>query len=231
MPPLGLTPTPAPAAAEVDATAWIAPDEAQRARQLQTAAAMMETEGLTLKWKTTADLKKLGLDNHTAIMAKQGVAAKGGGQAAALRAIDDRIRLVVPELRNLMEKKFKAAYQSYYEEFGFVRAGKNWQLPDDREIRADKIENLLLPALTTHGMQDDADTGTGVWEAISDDLNQALGRSTTTKRTRSTHVATTTPQGEEVLLALRSIVHLVKANYPLAPEKMLRAFGFLKESN
>lgn len=192
---------------------------------------MMATEGLTVKWKATADLQQLGLDNHAAIMAKRGVAAKGGGQAAALRAIDERIQVVVPELRNLLEKKFKADYQAYYEEFGFVRSGKNWELPDDRDTRADNLENLLLPALTTYGMQADSDTGTAVWEAISDDLNAALGRSSSTKRTRSTLVAATSPQGADVLLALQCIVHLVKANYPQAPDKMLRAFGFLKESN
>lgn len=233
MPPPGTTPTPSVADddAETDATAWIATDEAQRAKQLQTAVAVMISEGLTTKWKTTAELQQLADDNHAAIMAKQQVAAKGGGLAATLRDIDARINVVVPELRNLMEKKFKKAYASYYEEFGFVRSGKNWELPDDRDIRADKIEELLIPALTTHGMQDDADTGTAVWQAISDDLNKALGRSIKGKQDHSTQVAVTTPQGLEVLMALRCIVHLVKGNYPLAPEKMLRAFGFLKESN
>ena len=137
----------------------------------------------------------------------------------------------MPELRALLKKKFKDAYQSRYEEFGFVRSGKNWDLPDDRDIRADNISNLLLPALTTHGLQADPDSGTAVWSAIATDLAQALGRSSNTKRDRSTHVAATTPQGRDVEVALQCLVHLVRANYPQAPEKMLRAFGFLRESN
>ena len=228
MPAPGATPTPS---AEPDTTAWVARDEAQRAKQLQTATAKMVSEDVKLKWTTTADLQQLADDSHTAIMAKQGVAASGGGQAATLRAIDERISKVVPELRGLLKKKFKDDYQAYYEEFGFVRSGKNWELPDDRDLRANKIENLLLPALTRHGMQADADSGTAVWQAISTDLKAALGTSIGTKQNRATYVAATTPQGEKVETALRCIVHLVRANYPEAPEKMLRAFGFLKESN
>ena len=228
MPAPGATPTPS---AEPDTTAWVARDEAQRAKQLQTATAKMVSEDVKLKWTTTADLQQLADDSHTAIMAKQGVAASGGGQTATLRAIDERISKVVPELRGLLKKKFKDDYQAYYEEFGFMRSGKNWELPVDRDLRANKIENLLLPALTRYGMQADVDSGTAVWQTISTDLKAALGTSIGTKQNRATYVAATTPQGEKVETALRCIVHLVRANYPDAPEKMLRAFGFLKESN
>ncbi len=124
---------------------------------------MLTTEGLTLKWTTPAALQTPADDNHAALMAKQGIAAGGGGKAAELRALNARITQVVPELRALLKKKFKGEYQAYYAEFGFVRSGKNWGLPDDRDTRADNIENRLLPALTTHGMQADADSGTAIW--------------------------------------------------------------------
>ncbi len=52
-----------------------------------------------------------------------------------------------------------------------------------------------------------------------------------TPSARATHVAATTPQGRAIEVALQYLVHLRRANYPDAPDKLLRAFGFLRESN
>ena len=216
---------------QVDPIAWIARDELQRAQQLQKAGLRLEADGERLRWITHPAIAQLAADNLAAITAKRQTAALQPGQTITLENVDEQTDAATSELRVLMKKKLKDDYQRYYSTFGFVASGKNWILPHDRDKRAVAIRDLLLPALLTHGLGADTDTGTAVWQAIFDALAPALTLADTTKRARTEQVATTTPQNGQVEKVLRAIIHLVKAQWPDGWEAMLRVYGFVRESN
>ena len=226
-------PTPPPGGDddETTATAWIARDELQRAQQLEKAGARLEADGERLRWITHPETRQLATDNLAAITAKRQTAAQRPGQTITLENVDAQTDTAASELRALMKKKIKTDYQRYYPTFGFVQSGKNWVLPFDRDQRAVAIRDLLLPALLTHGMGADPDTGTAVWQGILGVLAPALTTADATKRGRTEQVATTTPQSAKVEKALRAIIHLVKAQWPDEWEAMLRVYGFVRESN
>lgn len=98
------------------------------------------------------EIDELAADNEAAITAKRQVAAQRPDQTVTLENVDETCDTLVPELRLLLEKKFKKDYQRYYKEFGFVTSGKNWILPIDRDTRRDNIRDLLRPALLKYGM-------------------------------------------------------------------------------
>ena len=220
-----------PSAEEVDATAWIASDELQRAQQLQKAVIRLEADGERLRWITHPEINSLASEALTAITAKRQTAALRPGQTITLENVDEQTAATTSELRTLMKKKLKEDYQRHYPAFGFVASGKNWILPLDRDKRAVAIRDLLLPALHAHEMEADADAGAAIWQAILDILTIALTTADTTKRTRTEQVAVTTPQAARVEKVLRAIIHLVKAQWPDEAEAMLRVYGFVRESN
>lgn len=73
--------------------------------------------------------------------------------------------------------------------------------------------------------------GDAKWAAVEAALTTGLGTADTTKRDWSGRVILTGEQGEKVIKVLRAIIHLVKAQWPDDWEKMLRVYGFLRESN
>ena len=134
------------------------------------------------------------------------------------------------ELRGLLKKKFKAGYEAYYPQFGLVKSGTDWKLPYDHDDLITALREKLLPALRTHGFENDADTGTAVWEPLLAQLDTAQTTAQKTDATRSEAKTTTDPQDAKTEKALRCIVHLLEAHHPDDWEQVLRAWGWRKTS-
>lgn len=226
-------PIPPPADNDPDSqsTPWLPGDELQRAQVLKKANAQLRNDNEKLRWITHDEIDQLAADNEAAITVKRQVAAQRPDQTVTLENVDATCAVLVPELRILLEKKFKKDYRRYYKEFGFVLSNRNWILPYDRDTRRDNIRDLLRPALAKYGMAADVDTGDAKWAAVEAALTTGLNTADTTKRDHSGRVIVTGAQGEKVIKVLRAIIHLVKAQWPDDWEKMLRVYGFLRESN
>lgn len=225
------SPAPAPVADDAQTTPWLPGDELQRALVLQKAGAQLRADDEKLRWITNDEIEQLAADNLAAITAKRQVAAQRPNLTVTLENADAACDALVPELRLLLKKKFKKEYDRYYPEFGFVPSGKNWILPIDRDQRLANIRDLLRPALTKYQLAADADAGDARWAAIQTALEGGLTSADTRKRDHTGHVLLTGEQGERVIKVLRAIIHLVKAQWPDDWEKMLRVYGFLRESN
>jgi|GEM_PF-4037052 len=217
-------PTPDPA----NHIGWIAPTEAGRAEQLLDAHPHLVTEKLELRWFKNDQLLTHATAQKTAVSNKTTLATQRPAQTRAIKTAVQGMSKPLTELRGVMKKKFKEKYEAYYPQFGLVKTGKNWQLPEDHDVLVDNLRNLLIPALTTHGFAQDSDTGTAIWQPLLDALDTANTGADETDASRSKAVGNTTPQDELATKALRALVHLAQAQFPDTWEAVLRSWGWRK---
>ncbi len=221
-------PTPAPEAPQ--RVAWIAPDEAGRARQLLDTYPHLVSANKELDWLPNAELERHAQDHVATTAVKAGLAATRPAETEKLKAVVRDTSTPLTELRGVLKKKFKDAYQSYYPQFGLRLESKNWDLPDDRDDLEIALRDFLIPALTTYGFQDDPDTGTAVWAPLLARLTTSLDAAGRIDINRSTAVGEATPLDEKTDKALRCLFHLALAHYPDTWESVLRGWGWRKTS-
>ena len=218
------TPAPAPAA-DVNSVGWIAPTETGRAQQLHDAHPHLVAANLELRWFLNALLLTTATAQATALSGKSTLKAQRPALTQDMKDAVVAMRKPLSELRMVMKKKFKENYQSYYPQFGLVNSGGDWILPVDHDDLVDNLRDMLLPKLTEHGFDQDADTGTAVWQPLLTKLTGAHTAAAGTDSARSTAKITTDPQDALIEKALRALVHLAQAQFPDNWEDVLRGWA------
>ena len=221
---------PAPAAPEPSTKSWIAPTELGRAQQLKATHPHLLAASYELGWYPNATLLSEATAQETAILAKGNAAVLRPALTQTKQAAVQAMSQPLTELRALVKKKYKAAYEGYYPQFGLVHSGKNWVLPYDHDDLIIALRTKLLPALLTHGFDQDADTGTAVWQPLLHALDDTQTKALKIDATRSGAKTTTDPQDAKTTKALRCLVHLVQAHHPDDWEGVLRTWGWRKTS-
>jgi hypothetical protein len=222
-----LTATPA---AAINSVGWIAPTEAGRAQQLLDAHPHLVADNLELRWFLNARLLTTATAQGTALSGKSTLKAQRPAQTQAMKKAVIGMRKPLSELRGVIKKKFKEDYEAYYPQFGLVLSAGDWKLPIDHDVLVENLKTKLLPKLIEHGFDQDADTGTAVWQPLLDQLAGANTAAAGTDAARSTAKITTDPQDELIEKALRALVHLVQAQFPDNWEDVLRGWGWRKSS-
>lgn len=221
-------PTPSTPAPEPTTKGWIASTELGRAQQLLGTAPHLVAAGYSLAWYPTAALQAEAAAQEKALLGKSTATSQRPVLTQTKQAAVKAMSQPLTELRGVLKKKFKEGYEAYYPQFGLTKSGKNWILPTDHDDLIVALREKLLPALKTYGFDQDADTGTAVWQPLLDALSTAQTTALQTDATRSTTKATTDPQDAKTEKALRCIVHLLQAHHPDDWEQMLRSWGWRK---
>jgi hypothetical protein len=226
------TPIPSPVADlhEPIVKSWIAPTEAERAQQLLDTHAHLLAAGHELGWLPNDRLLAHATRHRAGVGSKDQLRGQRPIHTMDMEKVIEHLSQPLTELRVVMKKKFKAAYEAHYPEFGLEKIGKNWRLPIDHEDLIDSLEKFLLPALRAHGFDQDPDTGTAVWQPLLDQLKASHTDAMSTDESRSALVGETNPQDEQTTKALRAIYHLAQAHFPDTWEETLRSWGWRKTS-
>jgi hypothetical protein len=118
----------------------------------------------------------------------------------------------------------------YYGEFGIVKIGTGYTLPNDRGKRAEALLKLVK-ALNNpkHGLKD-GKYGHAFWKKISDEYNELQEQVEKDKGTRSGEVGGKNQYREDAEDIFVAILLLIEANYPKTYKAERRKFGVLKES-
>lgn len=222
--------SPTPPAATSTSKGWVAPTETGRAQQLLDAYPHLVTQKLELRWFDNPTLLVHATAQLAAIGTKGAAADQRPAQTEAKKQAIAAMRTPLTELRGVLKKKFKDAYEGYYPQFGLVHNGQSWQLPKDHDELIGALRDKLLPALAQHGFAADADTGTAVWQPLLDKLNTAHTAALGFDAARSQAVGTTGPQDAQTDKALRALLHLAQSQFPDTWEDELRAWGWRKTS-
>lgn len=228
-----MTDQPTPGATPDDAgnpVSWIAPTEAQRAKQLLDTHPHLVVINKELDWLPNDKLLSHAQQHVTLTDTKGQLAANRPSQTGALKRVVNDTSTPLTELRGVIKKKFKKAYEEYYPKFGLTKIGKNWDLPNDRDDLEIALRDYLIPALTTYGFQDDPDTGTAVWQPLLTRLSVGLDAAADTDEARSVAVGEATPLDGTTEKALRCLYHLALAHFPETWESVLRGWGWRKTS-
>lgn len=195
---------------------------------------------LTLLWLTQPAYSTALADFGLNLSDKRRIAAERSPNVQRLIELDDVADDALPYLKNYINEEAgsKAKGNARYAAHGMVLVGKKtkrMELAADRQERVKGVQ-MLLDKLNTGGEDGkplsyaDRKYGTAFWQAWLDEYQPMVGKSDDAAGTVSYKVSKKDEAKRTVVKALRTIIYLLKVNYPDTFEAELRQWGFRKES-
>ena len=128
---------------------------------------------------------------------------------------------------DLMEKYGRTEAPVYYPQFGIVRHGKIYIIPQDHNQRNEAL-GMLKAALITHGLGGNK-YGSAFWNPICEQYDNLMKQALETDSSVSSMVGNKQQMKAELKRALNALIFIIKANYPDTYKNVLREWGFQKE--
>ena len=131
-------------------------------------------------------------------------------------------------VKDAISLKFgRANRTAHYADFGIIHYKKKWILADDHNERVNGLESMIA-SFTLHGIGN-FDHGTLYWQDLYTRFKAAVELAIDTDSVRALTVGNKNEIQEDLRLALNSLIHLLKAEYPKTYKTHLRNWGFQKE--
>ncbi len=140
------------------------------------------------------------------------------------RAIDEKLSYVKNAIKNYYGIKNAS---SYYSSFGIEKRSRGYILPHDRQKRILALQKMK-EGVTNINLESDK-FGIAFWTDIYDKYNNLISQTTDSVQDFSQIKSNKEVLKEEIITTLKSLIFVIKANYPHTWEDQLRVWGFLKE--
>ena len=145
-----------------------------------------------------------------------------------LRKINTEINQSVEVVKGyIIERYNKKEASVYYPQFGIVKAGNRYALPNDNDRRRLALEQMLS-GINSNEMNDKT-YGKAYWEGIKSSFGEIFAKSRTTDSESKDYVSNKAAQRIMISKTLNALICLIKANYPDTYKDELRKWGFQKE--
>jgi hypothetical protein len=183
---------------------------------------------ITLLWSDAAESTTLAADYNTELAARLQLGGTRPQVTEALKQLDKTIDQHISYVKGyIIEMYTKELAPSYFPSFGIVHKNSAYILPSDQNSRLAALE-LLLTGLDVNGFNDNR-YGKDFWLPIFEQYGLLLGQATTTDGNVSTKVSNKNTLKKKITLLFRSLINVIKGNYPDTYKAELRAWGFQKE--
>jgi hypothetical protein len=194
----------------------------------QVAAHWAQTPQLTLLWTTQADYSTKASTFATTISQRMTTGAGRKSVTNDLKQLDSTINKNLIYLKNALKEKYgKEMSESIYPQFGIVKRGTIYTLPNDRDQRLAALL-MLKDALTVHQLTEHK-YGTPFWNPIVEQYSTLKNNAGQADGTVSQMVGTKEQLKAELRKVLNALMLLIRANYPDTAKSVLREWGFQKE--
>jgi hypothetical protein len=183
---------------------------------------------ITLIWINQSDLETLVTNFSTTLMLRKSSGGERPEFTKKLELIDKDIDRDIENVKRYLEEKYgKDSASSYYSQFGIVKEHKIYKLPIDHDDRKAALE-LLIPALTTHGFQNNT-FGLTYWTGVKTKFNDYLAKTVDIDGIVSNKVGDKNLLKKQINKVLNSLIKVIMGNYPDDYKNVLRNWGFQKE--
>lgn len=194
----------------------------------QVAAHWAQAPQLTLLWTTQANYSAKANAFATTLSQRMTTGASRKSVTNDLKQLDSTINKNLIYLKNALKEKYgKEMSESIYPQFGIVKNGKTYVLPNDRDQRLAALL-MLKDALTAHQLTEHK-YGTPFWNPIVEQYSTLKDNAGQTDGTVAQMVGTKEQLKAELRKALNALMLLIRANYPDTAKSVLREWGFQKE--
>jgi hypothetical protein len=191
-------------------------------------AASWKSSELKLAWITSEQFEQDAVDYAVLMDERLALGAGRKPITEELSQLDKQINTHIANVKHYLADAYpRVKALSFYPEFGIVRVGKTYQLPIDRNERANALERLVV-ALTKHNLQNQR-YGQAYWKDVAARYQHLMNQAGNTDSKVSAHVRDKNQLKTQIKKVLQSLILLVQANYPDNWRNVLRQWGFQKE--
>ncbi len=145
-----------------------------------------------------------------------------------LKELDQIINGHIGQVKNhLIKLMGRQKATNFYKVFGMVKIGESYRMPRKRSERINSLEKLVKEL--EHTDFSEMVFGKDFWIKILEEYKNLLNFNV--EKTENLHmtVAEKNQYKSQIRLTLRSLVHLLKANYPTTWKQQMKLWGFWKE--
>ena len=188
-----------------------------------------EASGFVLVFATPADLQAAVDAVQQADSLKAQAIAGRRVESQKLRKLNAETDAAVSTLKVFLKALYKEDYASRTYAFGLEYSTKNgYVLPGGMNERLEAMQRLVKAIadnnLNVPGYE------AGYWQDMLDKLKQSVEQSRTYAKEVTRQVIVKKEKTDFIKQVLRSLVLMVKANYPKEYKQVLRTWGILKET-
>jgi len=183
---------------------------------------------ITLKWTTVAKYKADVEAYNTALNERLSIGGERKGKTGKLSGLDVKVDEGVSFIKNALAYKYgKKEALTYYPQFGIIRKGRGYIIPNDRSQRTEALK-LTLAAVTTHGLAAEK-YGTAYWQEIINSYDTLQEEAAAVDGAVSGKVRTKNELRANIVKTNNALINVLKGNYPDTWKSVIREWGFQKE--
>lgn len=191
-------------------------------------AANWKSSNLRLVWITPEQFEQDAVDYAVLMDERLALGAGRKPITEELSQLDKEINARITHVKHYLADVYpREKAVSFYGEFGIARVGKTYQLPIDRNERANSLDRLV-GALNKHNFQNQR-YGSLFWKDIQNRYLRLMNEAGNTDSKVSERVKDKNELRTEIRKVLQSLILLVQANYPDNWRNVLRQWGYQKE--
>ncbi len=185
--------------------------------------------GYLLSYITVDEFETTLAEYKTIVQQRIATGAQRTPMSKRLGELDRIINKSLEYVKAYIAEEFeKANAVSHYGKFGIIRTSSGYKFPSDRQKKLEATK-ILINALTEHGF-DTRKYGVAHWQPIYDEYTALLGTNVENTGNISKFIGDKEPLKQLVIDTLRSLTHLIRANYPNNYKAIYRNWGLQKES-
>lgn len=147
--------------------------------------------------------------------------------AEELMSLDRKININLRYVLNYIDELYVDSAIRYYPFFGIIYENKAYRIPKGYTKRSEALE-MLVNALSEYNL-DEKEFGTLYWRGIYEQYTDLLLRNFNKFGEGSREVSNLIPIKKDIRLVIKSLIRLIKANYPYTYKSELKKWGFKKD--
>lgn len=191
-------------------------------------AAWDKRPGLTLQWTTPVQFGQTITTFEQSFAERNKVKGARPAITLMLGTVNSEIDKSAEHVKNYISETYsKKEAPAHYGRFGIVKENNKFRLPGDNDKRLHALD-MMIEAIVQDGLAD-RKYGETYWRNLKTRFAEAKSLAYTGDSASAEHVGIKTEQKEVILQTLRSLILIIKGNYPKSWKEELRVWGFQKE--
>jgi hypothetical protein len=188
-----------------------------------------DTPAIWLIWMDAAKFAAIVAQYEAAFLDRRMVRAERPIKTGTLKKLDAEIEKAATAVKIYVTAKYEQPdYTELYPLFGFVKQGRAYRLPRDRQKRMGALK-LMITGVASEGFGDKK-YGTAFWTTMRAGYKAALDQTINAAITVSATASEKNKLKKQILKVMKSLQKVLEGNYPDTYKHAWRSWGWLKEN-
>jgi hypothetical protein len=187
------------------------------------------TPAISLIWMDAAAFAAIVAQYDAACNDRKMVRGERPVQTYTLKQLDKEIEKAAAAVKTYVTAKYERSnYTDIYPVLGFVKQGRAYRLPRDRQKRLSAMK-IMITGIASEGFGNKK-YGTAFWTTMRNNYETALNASITSAITVAATANKKNSLKKQILRVMKALQKVLEGNYPDTYRHAWRSWGWLKEN-